>query len=125
MDRGDPNGEGSSKTSVPVFPLERILEKPERKTDEGTGRMKETKETKEEQRLLLSKASLNSKKGVCQKDNLLEKEQSLPVPLPVNFQPGCEVPLQDLHLDAKVKTRSSLRWDQWTRRQLLGRGASP
>ena len=90
-----------------------------------TGRMKETKGTKEEQRPLLSQASLNSKKGVCQNDNLVVKEQNLPVPLPVNFQAGCEGQLKDLHLDAKVKTRSSLRWDQWTRRQLLGRGAVP
>ena len=34
MERSDPNGEGPSKTSVPVFPLERILEKQERETDE-------------------------------------------------------------------------------------------
>ena len=34
MERSDPNGEGSSKTTVPVFLLERILEKQERETDE-------------------------------------------------------------------------------------------
>ena len=34
MERDDPNGEGSSKTTVPVLLLERRLEKQERKTDE-------------------------------------------------------------------------------------------
>ena len=50
-----------------------------------TGRIKETKESKEmkeEQQPLLSKTSPNSKKGAYSRSNLMEKEQGLPAPLP-------------------------------------------
>ena len=87
-----------------------------------TGRMKEVKE---EQVPLLPQSSRSSKREVYLKDNLVKKEENLPVPLPVNYQAGCEVKLTDLHLDAKVKTQARPRWGEWTKKRIFGRGAVP
>ena len=109
MEGGSPSRKMLIETSVPSFPLERILERQE--SPEGTA----DEDGKDEGGAGAAAASVsprNSKREVSLPDNSLQKEENRPVILPVKYQDGCETKLTDRLCDTKVRDQSQTEMER-------------